>query len=192
MGNAASLLAEIIKLVLNSMYGRCCMAAYNFFRYSIMTENHLIHTGVVDDPTVVLISLLGFVPGVGGETTMDSEPLETAAKTPRARLPAWRKKLRQATPQMLFAVTRRNDDARVNNVSQMSASILSQSRRVFLSHVANLLGILDRRVSEQCYQDTYDKWQQQQEDNPPSFDRLCRAGTRSLWPRRTRGSKTAC
>jgi len=57
---------------------------------------------------------------------------------------------------MLFAVTRRNDDARVSNIAQMSASILSNSRVLFFQHVSTLLRILDKRVSEQCYQDTYE------------------------------------
>lgn len=127
-----------------------------------MTEETLVRSQIHLDPTVVLISLLGFVLGnrntkTTTTTTMDAEAFETAAKTPGAKPPPrWREKLEDASPQMLFAVTRRNDDARVSNIAQMSASILSNSRVLFFQHVSTLLRILDKRVSEQCYQDTYE------------------------------------
>jgi hypothetical protein len=59
-----------------------------------------------------------------------------------------------ARPTLLYAATRENSDAKIRNVNAIAATILSQSRVVFLSKILSLLRCLDPRLAELCYIDT--------------------------------------
>jgi hypothetical protein len=54
-------------------------------------------------------------------------------------------------PDLLYAVTRRRPDANIRNVIQMSASILSSSRVVFLGMLRKFALLLDPRKAQLCY-----------------------------------------
>jgi hypothetical protein len=54
-------------------------------------------------------------------------------------------------PELLYALTRRRPEAKIRNVLQMSACILSSSRVVFLGLLRRLAQLLDPRKAQLCY-----------------------------------------
>jgi hypothetical protein len=60
-------------------------------------------------------------------------------------------------PSLLYVVTWDREDEHIENVSQIGACILSNSRKVFLSRVHVLLQALDDKKSELLYMDTGEK-----------------------------------
>jgi hypothetical protein len=54
-------------------------------------------------------------------------------------------------PDLLYAMTRSNSKAKIRNVVQMSACILSNSRYFFLGVLGDLLRLLDFRLAELSY-----------------------------------------
>jgi hypothetical protein len=61
---------------------------------------------------------------------------------------------KQAFPSLLYVVTWDREDEAIENVSQIGACILSNSRKVFLGRVNVLLQALDDKKSELLYMDT--------------------------------------
>ena len=58
-------------------------------------------------------------------------------------------------PELLYAVTRRRPEAKIRNVLQMSACILSSSRVVFLGILRKMALLLDPRKAQLCYTGEY-------------------------------------
>jgi hypothetical protein len=54
-------------------------------------------------------------------------------------------------PQLLFAVTRNRKNAKIKNLIQMGASILSTSKFIFLGALSTMLSLLDWRKAELAY-----------------------------------------
>jgi hypothetical protein len=126
-GNA--LKSAIYKLILNSFYGYCSMSQTSFSKTSIMTEEYLSkHRRALGGLAGALqVTLLGAVES--------SKPEERP-------------------PSLLYAVTwsKRND--RIENISQVSACILSNSRKIYLDGVLKILRALCPKKSEGLYCDT--------------------------------------
>ena len=57
-------------------------------------------------------------------------------------------------PDLLYTITMHRPEQKINNVLQLSACILSQSRTIFLGKILTLLRIMDPRKAEICYYDT--------------------------------------
>lgn len=54
-------------------------------------------------------------------------------------------------PELVYAATRGRDDAKIRNVIQMGASILSSSRVLFLGLLREMLRLLDPCKAQLCY-----------------------------------------
>jgi hypothetical protein len=54
-------------------------------------------------------------------------------------------------PDFLYAITRKNDDAKIENCIQVSAAILSQSREIFMNKIYVILKNTDPHQMEICY-----------------------------------------
>jgi len=121
-------LAEaLLKLALNAIYGQGCMEATHFPTSTVMTMDRLNHSKLLDEGRVTHLTLLG---GFRHQPVAGDQP-------PRAEL--------------LYAVTQSAAQARIRNVVQMSASILSDSRVVFLGYLSRLAELLDPRLAEKMY-----------------------------------------
>jgi hypothetical protein len=115
-----------LKLVNNTVYGFCALESCNFTKTRIMTEGSLKNkkSTLLQSPDLLQLTLLG---------------VEEKAKGKR-RL-----------PQLLYAVSLRSSEAKIFNMSQVSACILGHSRNVFLEKVLSLLRLLDPAKMEICY-----------------------------------------
>jgi len=131
---------QTLKQICNSAYGHSCMQASHFTTTSVVSDVHMKKTRLLDDPRVSDVTLLGAT-----LCAVDSEGEEGP--------PA--KKRRKHPPRLLFAVTRANPDAKIVNILQLAASVLSNSRVLFLGAISRLLcELLDPRCAEMCYTDT--------------------------------------
>lgn len=57
-------------------------------------------------------------------------------------------------PELLFALTKSNDNASIQNLVQVAVAILSNSKVIFLGHIKKLLDLLSTKKAELCYLDT--------------------------------------
>jgi hypothetical protein len=126
-----ALKSNLLKLVINGFYGYSALESCNFTRTSVISEKTLHRDAkrrdaLLTSEDVVQITLLGAVV---------PEKLEE-------------------TPNLLYAITRRQPKARIENIAQFSCCILSNSRRVFLGKVLKLLRYLDPAKAELAYTDT--------------------------------------
>ena len=120
-----SLESDSVKLLLNSNFGFSAMSPANHSRTTIYTEDSLSKASNREAVRQALsISLLGCVRRPG------------------------------KPPQLLYSLTRRMPQARVQNLIQTAAMILSRSREIFFSKLALLLNLLRNDSCQLLYCDT--------------------------------------
>jgi hypothetical protein len=117
---------QSLKQVSNSAYGHSAMQSSNFTTTSVVSDAHMSKNNLLHDPRVSDVTLLG-------------PTLVGPGKPPR----------------LLFALTRANPDAKIVNLIQLAASVLSNSRVIFLGALSTLFGeLFDPRCVELAYADT--------------------------------------
>lgn len=134
--------SNCLKLIPNSIYGYASLESTSFSKTTSVTESHLARVKkgcrYVDNPNITDIKLVGYV-------DRRSEVEKTTGVNAKNV---------KVTPDLLYAVTHQNKGAAIQNFSQLSACILSQSRVVFLSKILILLCIMDPGKFELSYIDT--------------------------------------
>ena len=121
----SELMQNAIKLTMNSCYGHSFMSPANFTSTTIVTETTLgqaTHRRQLEPGgRITQLTLLG-------ATSPDF-----------------------GYPDLIFAATRSRVDAKILNIIQMGASILSSSRVIFLGILYELLDLLDPFLAQLCY-----------------------------------------
>lgn len=121
----SSLESDSVKLLLNSLFGFSSMSAANHAKTTIYLESTLAKSSSAEAVRQALsISLLGCVRRPG------------------------------KPPQLLYSLTRKMPQARVQNLIQNAAMILSRSREIFFSKLALLLHLLRNDSCQLLYCDT--------------------------------------
>lgn len=114
------------------MYGFSLLQAPNFAKTTVVGEKHLASIAQQE---------LAPQKETGLPKRVTQLTLLTAMSTPEG-------------PQLLYALTRSNSEARISNLVQMGACILASSKVVFLGTLSKLLSLLDPRKAQLCYTDT--------------------------------------
>ncbi len=135
------------KLYLNALYGYSYKESSNFCTTRLATHTTLIKTNVMADPRLVSCTIMGTRPtgGARRRSRRDLRRPKCGAEASNAKTPA---------EELLFAVTRRNPDAAIFNLSELAASVLCSSRLIFFSHILFLLTVMDPTRAQLCYLDT--------------------------------------
>ena len=183
-GGAGGVEEQSVKQISNSAYGQSCMQADRYPTTSVVSDAHLLKKRLLDDPRVSDATLLGAVcltprllddddhddgdaddgveGGRGGTCKPGQQPpppllLQKKKKknTSKRKRNASSSSQTTPAPRLLFALTRTNLDAKICNVAQLAASVLSNSRVIFMGALSQLLtDLLDPRLAELCYTDT--------------------------------------
>jgi hypothetical protein len=116
---------NVLKLILNSVYGFCGVEQSNFPTTKIWNESTIARSRdkklALGSKDLVRLSLLGAVSRSDGP------------------------------PNLLYAASFHNREAKIHNILQVSACILSKSRVIFLEKVLHLLRCMDPGKMELCY-----------------------------------------
>jgi hypothetical protein len=113
------LLFSLFRLTLNSFYGYCSLRSNLYSKSAVMTEDS-IAANTVKMAAAQQVTLLGAV-----ESSDPEKP-----------------------PTLLYVLTWNKRDDKIENISQVSANILSDSRLIFLSLNLKLLQALDPKKAE--------------------------------------------
>ena len=132
------------KLYLNALYGYSYKESSNFCTTRLATHTTLVKTRAMADPKLVACTLMGTRPRPRGKKG-GRRDLRKASRSPPKP---------PAAEELVFAVTRRNPDAAIFNLSELAASVLCSSRLIFFSHILFLLTVLDPTRAQLCYLDT--------------------------------------
>ena len=54
-------------------------------------------------------------------------------------------------PDLVYAVSRNKDDAKVTNILQMASAILSSSKVLFMGMLRKMMSLLDPALAQLCY-----------------------------------------
>ena len=128
----AAVLALVIKQILNSIYGFACVESPKYTVTDIVCEGTLEKMrreellDRINPARHVQTTLLGY--------RTDDDPART--------------------PELIYAVTRRNENARIFNHLQMACSILSQSKLLLFEALLLILRYFDPAKLVLCYCDT--------------------------------------
>jgi hypothetical protein len=110
---------SLFRLTLNSFYGYCSLRSNLYSKSAVMTEDS-IAANTVKMAAAQQVTLLGAV-----ESSDPEKP-----------------------PTLLYVLTWNKRDDKIENISQVSANILSDSRLIFLSLNLKLLQALDPKKAE--------------------------------------------
>ena len=124
--------SSLLKLVVNSFFGYSALNSTRFSKTRIISETYLTQhrKKLAGLASALQVTLLGAVP----HAKPDKYP-----------------------PSLMYATTWPRTDDRIENVSQVAGCILSNSRRVYLGRVLELLRAFHAGRVEPAYQDT-DSW----------------------------------
>jgi hypothetical protein len=150
-GGVGNLEEQLLKQVSNSAYGYSCLENSRFSNTSVVTGETLAKNKILEDPRVSNVSVLGVSirTPAAASSTQGRPSTMGQKKRPRRDTDAGRR-----DPQIIFAVTRANPDAHIENINQLGAAVLSSSRVLYLGDVSELLELMDPRLVEKLYSDT--------------------------------------
>jgi hypothetical protein len=133
---------NVLKLIINSFYGMMGIEAVHFPKTKLVRESSWSKKRRDDIEKsmnkIMRVTLVGALDESGRRC-----PGEGKDELPIKR--------RKKDCDLLYAITRKNDLAKISNCIQASAAILSQSREIFFEKIYLLLKYCDPRFMELCY-----------------------------------------
>jgi len=143
-GGGTELESLTAKQFVNSFYGYASIFGPRFPVTRIKTESNICRTGLSADVLNV--------------TCMGHRPITPRGRAKRARAgdPIRRgcRHLDKDDCELVFSVTEKNTDSKIDNVAQISGSILGVSKVIFFDKINALLEMMDPRYFQVCYLDT--------------------------------------
>ena len=131
-GGAGGLEEKSCKLILNGLYGYYFLQSTSYSNTRIYASTRRLRQGLAN------IARKGYKPPA----------------RPQSIVLLGSVKARAGAPNLVYAVTRKNEDTTIENQVQLAANILSCSKLNIFSHLLFLLSALDPALAEYCYTDT--------------------------------------